>query len=180
KLLALRYGLPEEEAELIRLASSMHDVGKVAVPDAILNKPGKLTDEEFEIVKQHSEHGYAMLNHSNRQIIKAAAIIAHQHHEKYNGQGYPNGLAGEEIHIYGRITALADVFDALGSERVYKKAWPLEDILAFFRQEQGQHFDPKLVEVFFDNLPGILKIRDQYADALTKTGQVKPLSSPTV
>jgi response regulator RpfG family c-di-GMP phosphodiesterase len=172
RLLAQGYGLSEEEAELIRLASSMHDVGKVAVPDAILNKPGKLTEEEFEIIKQHSTHGYAMLNHSNRNIIKAAAIIAHQHHEKYNGLGYPNGLVGQDIHIYGRITAVADVFDALGSDRVYKKAWPLEDILAFFRKEQGQHFDPMLVDVFFDNLQEILKIRDQYSDRVTTVSQV--------
>lgn len=164
KLLALKYGLPEEEAELIRLASSMHDVGKVAIPDEILNKPGKLTPEEFEIIKNHPDYGHAMLNHSNREIIKAAAIIAHQHHEKYNGQGYPNGLAGEQIHIYGRITALADVFDALGTERVYKKAWSLEEILDYFRNERGQHFDPILVDIFLDNLPAILKIKEQYAE----------------
>ncbi|WP_219641442.1 DUF3369 domain-containing protein [Cohnella sp. CFH 77786] len=164
KLLALKYGLPEEEAELVRLASSMHDVGKVAIPDAVLNKPGKLTREEFELIKEHANYGYAMLNHSNREIIKTAAIIAYQHHEKYNGTGYPNGLAGEDIHIYGRITAIADVFDALGSDRVYKTAWPLEDILEHFRQERGQHFDPKLVDLFFENLPAILKIREQHCD----------------
>jgi response regulator RpfG family c-di-GMP phosphodiesterase len=164
KLLAIKYGIPEEEAEIIRLASSMHDVGKVAVPDAILNKPGKLTPEEFEIIKNHTHHGYAMLNHSNRDIFKAAAIIAHQHHEKYNGQGYPNGLAGDDIHIYGRIAALADVFDALNSERVYKKAWALEDTLNYFTEESGHHFDPKLVTLFFDNLTGILKIREKYTD----------------
>lgn len=164
RLLAIKYGLPEDEAEIIRLASSMHDVGKVAVPDSILNKPGKLTPEEFETIKNHTNHGYEMLNHSNRDIIKTAAIIAYQHHEKYNGTGYPNGLSGEDIHIYGRIAALADVFDALGSERVYKKAWPLEEILTYFKQESGQHFDPKLVQLFFDNLPGILKIRDQFSD----------------
>lgn len=165
KLLALKSGIPEEEAEIVRLASSMHDVGKVAVPDAILNKPGKLTPEEFDTMKTHANHGYAMLKHSNRAMIKAAALIAHQHHEKYNGQGYPNGLAGENIHIYGRIVALADVFDALGSARVYKQAWPLEEILAYFRQESGQHFDPKLVAIFFDNLPEILQIREQYSDS---------------
>ncbi|MFC0214002.1 DUF3369 domain-containing protein [Paenibacillus chartarius] len=164
KLLALRYGLPEEEAELIRLASSMHDVGKVAIPDAILNKPGKLTPEEFEVIKSHTSIGFSMLNHSNRSIINAAAIIANQHHEKYNGQGYPNRLAGENIHIYGRITAIADVFDALGSDRVYKKAWPLDDILDLFRRERGEHFDPKLVDIFFDCLPDLLKIRDKYSD----------------
>lgn len=164
KLLALKYGLPEEEAELVRLASSMHDVGKVAIPDAVLNKPGKLTPEEFELIKEHANYGYNMLNHSNREIIKTAAIIAYQHHEKYNGTGYPNGLKGEEIHIYGRITAIADVFDALGSDRVYKKAWSLEDILELFQRERGQHFDPQLVDIFMENLSGILKIRDQYAD----------------
>ncbi|MFC5407069.1 DUF3369 domain-containing protein [Cohnella soli] len=164
KLLALKYGLPEEEAEIVRLASSMHDVGKVAVPDEILNKPGKLTEEEFETIKNHTNHGYAMLNHSNRDIIKAAAIIAHQHHEKYDGSGYPSGLAGEDIHIYGRIAAIADVFDALGSERVYKKAWPLDNILAYFREESGRHFDPRLVELFFEIMPCILKIRDEYAE----------------
>lgn len=167
KLLALIYGLPEEEAELIRLASSMHDVGKVAIPDAILTKPGKLTPEEFDIIKTHANIGYAMLNHSNRKIIKAAAVIAHQHHEKYNGQGYPNGLSGEQIHIYGRIVALADVFDALCSERVYKKAWVLEEILDFFKKESGQHFDPVLVDIFFRHLDEILRIREQYSDTKT-------------
>lgn len=137
KLLALKSGIPEEEAEIVRLASSMHDVGKVAVPDAILNKPGKLTPEEFETIKNHTNHGYAMLNHSNREIIKAAAIIAHQHHEKYNGQGYPNGLAGENIHIYGRIAAIADVFDALGSERVYKKLGRLKTFSSISAKRAG-------------------------------------------
>jgi response regulator RpfG family c-di-GMP phosphodiesterase len=106
-----------------------------------------------------------MLNHSNREIFKAAAIIAYQHHEKYNGQGYPNGLSGDNIHIYGRIAAIADVFDALNTERVYKKAWTLEEILDFFTLESGNHFDPKLVSLFFDNLPEILKIRAQYLDS---------------
>jgi len=165
KLLALGCGLPEEEAELIRLASSMHDVGKVAIPDAVLNKPGKLTPEEFAQIQEHAGIGYEMLNHSSREIIKTAAIIAHQHHEKYNGTGYPNRLAGEEIHLYGRITAIADVFDALGSDRVYKKAWRLEDILAYFREQRDQHFDPALVDIFFANLDSILRIREQYADS---------------
>lgn len=164
KLLALKYGLSEEEADTVKLASSMHDVGKVAVPDAILNKPGKLTAEEFEIIKNHTNHGYAMLNHSNRDIIQTAAIIAYQHHEKYDGTGYPNGLAGNDIHIYGRIAAIADVFDALGSDRVYKKAWPLEQILDYFRQESGRHFDPLLVDIFFENLKSMLEIRERYAD----------------
>ncbi|WP_199616100.1 DUF3369 domain-containing protein [Paenibacillus alkalitolerans] len=165
KLLALKYGLPEEEAELLRLASPMHDVGKVAIPDAILNKPGKLTQEEFEVIKDHANYGYAMLNHSKRKILKTAAIIAHQHHEKYNGQGYPSGIAGEQIHIYGRITAIADVFDALGSARVYKRAWSLDEILQYFQQERGKHFDPVLVDLFIEHLPEILKIQHRYSDA---------------
>ncbi|MFD0672157.1 DUF3369 domain-containing protein [Cohnella sp. GCM10027633] len=164
KLLALKYGISEDEAEIVRLASSMHDVGKVAVPDAILNKPGKLTAEEFDIIKNHTNHGYAMLNHSKRDIIQTAAIIAYQHHEKFDGTGYPNGLAGKDIHIYGRIAAIADVFDALGSDRVYKKAWPLEQILDYFKEESGRHFDPTLVDIFFENLEGMLEIREQYAD----------------
>ncbi|TJY42199.1 DUF3369 domain-containing protein [Cohnella pontilimi] len=164
KLLALKYGLPEEEAELIRLASSMHDVGKVAIPDEIMNKPGKLTTEEFEVMKEHAIYGYTMLNHTKSKMIQTAAIIAHQHHEKYNGTGYPNGLAGENIHLYGRIVALADVFDALGSERVYKRPWTNEEILSYFQKERGGHFDPGLVDMFFEILPDIMKIKEQYAD----------------
>ncbi|MFC5530942.1 DUF3369 domain-containing protein [Cohnella yongneupensis] len=164
KLLALKYGIAEEEAEIVRLASSMHDVGKVAVPDAILNKPGKLTPEEFEVIKNHTNHGYAMLNHSKREMMQTAAIIAYQHHEKYDGTGYPNGLAGEDIHIYGRIAALADVFDALGSDRVYKQAWPIDRILDYFREERGRHFDPVLVDIFFENLNYMLEIKRKYAD----------------
>ena len=165
KLLALQWGLDEAEAELLKQASPMHDIGKVAIPDAILNKPGKLTDEEFEQMKQHAELGYNMLNSSNRSLLKAAAIVAYEHHEKYNGRGYPRGLAGEEIHIYGRITALADVFDALGSDRVYKKAWEDERIFELFKAERGEHFDPYLVDLFFGNLDAFLAIRERFKDA---------------
>ena len=164
-ILALKSGLSEEESELIKMASPMHDIGKVAIPDAILNKPGKLTFEEFEIMKEHAKLGYEMLQGSDREIIKAAAIVAHEHHEKYNGTGYPNKKSGEEIHIYGRITAIADVFDALGSDRVYKKGWELEKILGLLREESGVHFDPKLIDVFFDNLDLFIDIRDRYKDA---------------
>lgn len=163
-LLARLSGLPVEEEEILRIASPMHDIGKVAIPDAVLNKPGRLTDEEYALMQEHSTLGYEMLCGSSRPIIQAAAIIAHQHHEKYDGTGYPNRLAGEDIHIYGRITALADVFDALGSDRVYKKAWPLEKVLDFIHEQQGKHFDPRLVELFFEELDEFLAIRDRYRD----------------
>ncbi len=163
-LLAILYGIPKEEAEILKMASPMHDIGKVGIPDDILNKPGKLTFEEFEIMKTHSELGYEMLKGSTKEILRASAIVAHEHHEKYNGKGYPRGLKGEEIHIYGRITALCDVFDALGSDRVYKKSWELEKILNLFQEESGEHFDKKLVSLFFDNLDKFLEIRDRYKD----------------
>lgn len=164
KLLALKCGLSEEEAEIIRLASPMHDVGKLGIADAILNKPGKLTAEEFEVIKAHGTLGYEILRSSNRKIMQAAAIIAHQHHERFDGSGYPQGLAGEKIHIYGRITALADVFDALGSDRVYKKAWSLAEILEYFKQERDRHFDRRLVDLFLGNLTEFLAIRDALMD----------------
>jgi len=165
KVLALGCGLSEEETELLRLASPMHDIGKVAIPDSVLKKPGKLTDEEFAIMQSHTILGYNLLKNSQRPIIKAAATVAHEHHEKWNGRGYPRGLKGEEIHIFGRITAVADVFDALGSDRVYKKAWELERIYALFREERGQHFDPGVIDAFFANLDEILRIREMYQDA---------------
>ena len=166
RLLAKLYGLGDKESDELEMASPMHDIGKVGIPDAILNAPRKLTQKEFEVMKTHAELGYNMLKHSDKAILRSAAIVAHQHHEKYDGSGYPRGLRGEDIHIYGRITAVADVFDALGSERVYKKAWKLDDILALFKQEQGKHFDPKLVDIFFENLNDFLKIRDTYQDKI--------------
>ncbi|MDR2904355.1 MAG: HD domain-containing protein [Helicobacteraceae bacterium] len=163
-VIAEGYGLPTQECELLRTCSPMHDIGKVVIPDVILMKPGKLTEEEFEIMKTHAEVGYHILRNSQRKILKSAAIVAHQHHEKWNGKGYPRGVAGEEIHLFGRITAIADVFDALGSDRVYKKAWELDRILALFKEERGQHFDPKLVDVFMDRLDALLQIHDRFKD----------------
>ncbi|MBB3108241.1 HD-GYP domain-containing protein (c-di-GMP phosphodiesterase class II) [Paenibacillus phyllosphaerae] len=165
-ILAIGCGLSHEEAEQLKIASPMHDIGKVAIPDAILQKPGKLTEEEFEIMKQHTLIGYSMLKSSGRALLNIAATIALQHHEKWNGAGYPHGLSGEDIHLYGRITAIADVFDALGSDRVYKKAWELDRILALMQEERGRHFDPALIDVFFEQLPKLLTIREQYQDKL--------------
>lgn len=164
ELLAKKINLPEYQVELIKLASPMHDLGKISIPDAILNKPSKLEPDEWEIMKTHAEIGYEILKGSKRPVIQYASTIAHEHHEKWNGEGYPRGLAGEAIHIAGRITAVADVFDALASERCYKKAWPLEKVLEFFTQEKGKHFDPTLVDILFRDLPEFIAIRDKYAE----------------
>jgi putative two-component system response regulator len=164
QLLAKYYGLDEEEAQLIKDASPMHDIGKVGIPDAILNKPGKLTSQEYQAMKEHADFGYELFKNSKRKLLQAASIISYEHHEKYDGSGYPRGLKGTDIHIYGRITALADVFDALASDRVYKKAWADEKIFSLIREESGKHFDPKLVDIFFENLGEFLTIRDELKD----------------
>lgn len=163
-LLAMLSGMSASEAELLKLASPMHDIGKVGIPDSILNKPDKLTVDEFEVMKTHTTLGYDMLKGSTREILKTSAVVASEHHEKWDGTGYPNKLKGEQINIYGRITAICDVFDALSCSRAYKKAWSLEKILNFFKEQKGKQFDPKLVELFLDNLDDFLKIRDQYSD----------------
>ncbi len=164
KLFALKYGLSETDAELLKQASPMHDIGKVAIPDDILNKPDILTDNEMNIMKTHAQLGFNMLHGSSRPLLNTATIVAHEHHEKWDGSGYPQGLTALEIHIYGRITAIADVFDALGSDRSYKKAWGNERIFEFFKEQSGKHFEPKLVDIFFDNVDEFLNIRDRLAD----------------
>ncbi len=164
KKLALLYGLSIEESEILFTASPMHDIGKIAIPDSILKKPGKLTNEEFDIMKTHTDIGFNILKGSKREVLKAASIVANEHHEKWNGKGYPQGLKEEEIHIYGRITALADVFDALGSDRCYKKAWNDEKIFNLFKEERGQHFDPKLIDIFLENKSIFLDIREEYQE----------------
>jgi response regulator RpfG family c-di-GMP phosphodiesterase len=164
KILALKYGLSEEEAEMLKQASPMHDIGKVAIPDAVLNKPGRFDENERKIMDTHAELGYGMLKSSEKALLKLASTVAYEHHEKWDGSGYPQGLKGEQINIAGRITAIADVFDALGSDRVYKKAWDDEKIFKLFKEERGKHFDPKLVDIFFDNLDEFLKIRDTFKD----------------
>lgn len=166
KLFALFYGLPEDEAEMLKQASPMHDIGKVAIADAILNKPGRLSEAEFEIMKTHTTLGYDMLKHSHRPLLKTAAIVAYEHHEKYNGKGYPRNLRGTDIHIYGRITAFADVFDALGSRRCYKEAWDDEKIFNLFHAERGEHFDPMIVDIFFNNINDFLMIREEFKDQI--------------
>ncbi|KEA64668.1 RESPONSE REGULATOR PROTEIN-CheY-like nd an HD-GYP domain [Marinobacterium lacunae] len=166
KLFALYYGLAEEEAELLKQASPMHDIGKVAIPDSILNKPGRLDEHEREVMNTHAQLGYEMLAYSTRPLLKLAATVAYEHHEKWDGSGYPRGLKGKDIHIGGRITALADVFDALGSERCYKNAWDDARIFELFREEKGKHFDPDLIDIFFQHIDEFLEIRDRLKDDL--------------
>ena len=158
RFLALKLGLPEDEANKIAMASPLHDIGKTGIPDAILLKPGKLTSEEYETMKLHTQIGRDILGSSQRPLLKAASIISYEHHEKWDGSGYPNGKSGEDIHVYGRITALADVFDALYHKRCYKDAWPLEEIIELVKKEKGKHFDPQITEIFLNNLDTILQM----------------------
>ncbi len=147
-LLARKAGLSKAEAELLRLAAPMHDVGKVGVPDAILAKADLLTREEFETIRHHTTAGYEIFKNSRHEILAAAEIVARQHHERWDGEGYPRGLKGRDIHIFGRIVAMADVFDALVHYRIYKKAWLPEQVIAYFRSQRGRQFDPELVDIF--------------------------------
>jgi response regulator RpfG family c-di-GMP phosphodiesterase len=156
--------MDETQQELIKLASPMHDIGKIAISDNILKKNGQLNNDESQIMKLHTKLGYEMLSYSNRPILQTAATIALEHHERWDGKGYPRGLKGKNIHIYGRITALADVFDALGSNRFYKKAWKDEDIFSYIQKEKGKHFDPELVDLFFENVDLFLQIKNKYHD----------------
>jgi PAS domain S-box-containing protein len=165
KLLALRAGLSEHDASLLHLASPMHDIGKIGIPDTILHNKEPLSGAEWNIMKLHCEKGFELLKNSERPILKAAAIVAHEHHERWDGTGYPRGLKGEAIHIFGRITAIADVFDALGSDRSYKKAWDANTIFDYFESERGKQFDPELIDTFFRYKAQFLQIRDAYGEA---------------
>lgn len=166
EVFAKHYGLDKEDVLLLKEASPMHDIGKIAIPDSILNKAGSLTPKERVIMNTHTTLGYEMLRHSKRKLLQIAATVSYEHHEKYDGSGYPRGLKGEEISIYGRIIALADVFDALGSDRCYKKAWEDEKIFAMIKDQKGKHFDPKLVDIFFENIEEFFEIRNKYIDVL--------------
>ncbi|QFR50092.1 response regulator [Sulfurimonas lithotrophica] len=164
RALAKHLGLSKEIVDLIADASPMHDIGKVAIHDNILHKPSKLTDDEFAIMRTHAELGHKMLAHSDRPLLRVAARIALEHHERWDGNGYPRHLKGEDISLEGRITAIADVFDALGSDRVYKQAWDDKKIFEYFKKQRSKQFDPKLVDIFFDNLNEFLEIRETFKD----------------
>ena len=150
-MLAKFLGLPENEVERIRLAAPMHDLGKVGIPDAILNKPGRFTDVEYAIMKTHSEIGYNMLHNSKRKLLRFAAEISRSHHERWDGRGYPKGIAGEEIPLAGRICSVADVLDALSSPRCYKQPWPEEKVKEEFLKQRGAQFQPELVDVLMEH-----------------------------
>ncbi len=165
ELIAARLGLPKDFQEMLLHAAPMHDIGKLGTPDHILLKPGRHTPEEFEIMRRHTLIGYEILKESSSRAIQLAASIALHHHEKFDGSGYPRALAGEAIPIEGRIAAVADVFDALTSERPYKSVWSLEDAAAYLRDHRGRHFDPACVDAFFDCWGGVLEIGHRFDGA---------------
>ncbi|WP_424689424.1 MAG: HD domain-containing phosphohydrolase [Halarcobacter ebronensis] len=164
KLIARAYGLDEKEQEIIFYAAPFHDLGKIGIEDKILLKPGKLDNEEFDTMKCHAQIGYEILKDSQSEFLKAGAIIAINHHEKYDGNGYPKGLKGDDIHIYGRIVAVVDVFDALTSHRPYKKAWSFDDALNLLKEESGKHFDPNIVNLFIENIEEIKEIYNSFGE----------------
>lgn len=162
--IAKAMGLPAETRELLAICAPMHDVGKIGIPDYILLKPGRLTPEEFEVMKGHARLGHELLQGSGSEVLRAGAEIALTHHEKYDGSGYPRGLKGTQIPLFGRIVAVADVFDALTSERPYKKAWSLDDACRYLEEGRGKHFDPLCVEAFLAGWEEILEIRRRFQD----------------
>ncbi|HET9865908.1 MAG TPA: HD domain-containing phosphohydrolase, partial [Nitrospira sp.] len=167
ELLARRYGLSTERCDLIRTASPMHDIGKIGTPDHVLLKPGKFTQDEFNVIAQHAEIGYRILAGSDAEILNVAATIALTHHERWDGSGYPRKLKGEAIPIEGRIASVADAFDALTTARVYKPAFAFDHAVDLMSKHRGEHFDPELLDVFLASLGDIKRIHEQYADRLT-------------
>ncbi|WP_335992695.1 response regulator [Pseudoalteromonas sp. CH_XMU1449-3] len=162
KVLALAYGMSEYEAEQLKQAAPMHDVGKIGIPDSVLLKPGRLNENEYEHMKQHALIGAKILEKSTSPLLQLAHKLALEHHEKWDGTGYPYGLKGEEISIEGRIVTIADVFDALTSKRPYKKAWSVEEALDLLKDEAGKHFDPQLVDLFIGQIDSIIEIKNTY------------------
>lgn len=160
--LAKLYGLPKNEIEVIKTISPLHDVGKIGIPDSILNKPGSLSSEEFNLIKTHTTIGYNILKNSKSKLTKLAATVSYEHHERWDGSGYPNAKSGKQIHIYARIVAIADVFDALLSKRPYKEAWEKSAVLALFKKESGKHFDPYLAQVFIDHFDEFITLHAQF------------------
>lgn len=169
ELLASKAGLSPERCDLIRTASPMHDIGKIGTPDHVLLKPGKFTEEEFGVIAQHAEIGYRILSGSDAELLKVAAVIAYTHHERFDGTGYPRRLKGETIPIEGRIAAIADAFDALTTQRVYKPAFELGHAIDLMRKHRSAHFDPELLDTFIASTDELTRIHDQYADRTDPT-----------
>jgi putative two-component system response regulator len=164
RFIAEALGMPDDWCELLYNAAPMHDIGKIGIPDRVLLKPGKLDAEEWEIMKRHAEYGAKIIGDHESPLLATAREIALYHHEKWDGSGYPHGLKGEDIPLTARIVAVADVFDALTSERPYKKAWSEEDAVALLEREAGKHFDPKLVPLMIDSLPRVREVQQSYRD----------------
>jgi putative two-component system response regulator len=169
RLLAERLGWCETDVNLLFHAAPMHDVGKIGIPDAILQKPGPLDAQEWRIMKQHTTIGAEIIGPEDSDLMRLARVIALTHHEKWNGSGYPEGISGEDIPTAGRIVALADVFDALTSERPYKNAWPVDEAFALIQKEAGRHFDPELARIFLEAREAILAIREEWTPAELRT-----------
>lgn len=164
RFIGKQIGMMEKDLDLLESASPMHDVGKIGIPEDILHKPGKLTVEEFEIIKTHTSIGKDILDGSNKKLLQIACEIAHQHHERWDGKGYPHGLREDEISIFARVTMLADVYDALCSKRCYKEAWPRDRVNSYIMSERAKAFDPQLVDIFTQHEEEIRNIRKQYLD----------------
>lgn len=164
EVLARKYGLPSERCDLIRTASPMHDIGKIGTPDQVLLKPGKFTQEEFDVIARHAEIGYHILSGSDAELLKVAAVIAYTHHERFDGTGYPRGLKGEAIPVEGRIASIADAFDALTTQRVYKPAFEIDHAIDLMLKHRGEHFDPQLLDIFVASTEELTRIHEHYAD----------------
>ena len=164
RIIALALGLPESEAELLYNAAPLHDTGKIGIPDSILFKPGKLDNDEWQIMRTHSEIGYKIIGISNNNLLKAAATIALTHHERWDGHGYPQRLEAANIPLFGRIVAVADVFDALTSERPYKRAWSVDEAVEEIVRDREKHFDPKIVDAFLSKIPELTAVTLQLKD----------------
>ncbi|MFS1425797.1 HD domain-containing phosphohydrolase, partial [Vibrio splendidus] len=165
EILAKALGMTDEDAETLRDAAPMHDIGKIGIPDSVLLKPGKLDADEWITMQKHVEFGVEILGRQgDSKLMRMAIQVAQYHHEKWDGSGYPNQIAGEDIPLVGRIAAVADVFDALTAERPYKKAWSVDEALSLFEEQKGKHFDPTIVDMFFLKLPEILAIKEKFRD----------------
>lgn len=169
-LIAEQLGLPEDEARMVEMAAPLHDIGKIAIPDAILLKPGPLTEEEIAVMRQHPRIGHELLSDSQNRFIQAGALIALRHHERYDGTGYPDGLAGDSIPLEARIVAVADVFDALLSPRPYKPAWDIEAALDYVGSQRGRHFDPRCVDALLDSRERLQDICRRFSNTARRPG----------